>query len=324
MSKNYVYNKSYNQLSHHFVHSAYVSSSVVYYFICCAALLCLSTLFAYGKEHISRHELGRNNHAVSVTIPSDTTILDTQHNSIPSSIYVDDDFADIDLTDLHDNTPPTHLQLQDKSEKFNKQMLKLNKSLQHKFFDPLAISYKKIVHNSKIRKWVLNFFHNLAEPTTAINALAQFNFKGLLIASTRFIMNSTVGMLGVYDFASAHRVRPLPTGFGETLAFYGIPSGSYLILPIIGPTTTREGIGTIMDWFLDPVDLVLIMTHHNTWSYVHLAGEFVSTYAEQVMELSKSIADISLDEYAMMRSIYTQALSNRKTFKQRTKEYKCK
>lgn len=268
-------------------------------------------------RHSSEIAVIKTGSVPAVQTAADATVQMAQPASATSSgtTLSSDEPSDDDASFAQDpsfNAQP----LTDKFENFNRRMFKLNKALQHKLLNPGASLYDRTLNKSSIRTAVFNFFHNLAEPNDALNAIMQFNIKGFFIASTRFMLNSTLGMLGVRDFAAEHGVRSVSTGFGETLAFYKIPPGPYLVLPIIGPTTVREGIGTIADWFRDPVDFVLVKDGQSGWAYAHLVGGFLTTYADQIMGVSNSIDSISLDEYSMMRSMYSQSLANRKTLKQ--------
>ncbi len=236
--------------------------------------------------------------------------------SISSSTTSADDPSDDDFQSFESDTIINAPQLKDRFERFNKGMFKLNKSLQYRILNPTARFYKKSIPSFTLRRWVLNFFKNLAEPNDAINALLQLNFRGFLISCSRFLLNSTVGILGINDFATDNGIRPISVSFGETLAFYKIPPGPYLVIPIIGPSTVRECIGTIIDWFRNPIDFILVKDGRTNLSYTHLGASLLVNYAESALDLSNQIEAISIDEYSMVRSIYSQYIAKRKTLKQ--------
>ena len=140
----------------------------------------------------------------------------------------------------------------------------------------------------------------LAQGDPRINA-AQGDSNSAFRTFWRFAINSTFGLGGLLDFASGFGLTENSQTFGDTFAYYGASYGSYLVLPIIGPSTIRDAAGKVYDITLDPLNLVL--------NYKEQAGIFVgSTVSNRTdyLDLSDSLEKSSLDYYAQVRSMYLQ------------------
>lgn len=119
--------------------------------------------------------------------------------------------------------------------------------------EPIAMGYAKAAPKP-LRQGVHNALNNLSEPINFVNALLQFKVGRALRAAGRFGINSTVGLAGLFDFAARKpfHLRYERNGFANTLGFYGIGAGPYMFLPLIGPTSTRDLVGRVMDLSLVP------------------------------------------------------------------------
>jgi phospholipid-binding lipoprotein MlaA len=118
---------------------------------------------------------------------------------------------------------------------------------------PAAIAYRRIVPEP-IRSGVRNFLTNIGEPIVVINFLLQLKPGKALETAARFFINSTYGVAGIFDFAKrrAFKLPHRPNGFADTLGFYGVKSGPFLFLPLVGPTTVRDLIGLSVDRLVVP------------------------------------------------------------------------
>lgn len=117
---------------------------------------------------------------------------------------------------------------------------------------PVALVYQTITP-APMRRGVGNFFSNLAMPVVIVNDLLQGKFQAAVDDTGRFIVNSTLGLLGFIDVASHAGMERPNEDFGQTLGSYGVTPGPYLFIPFIGPTTFRDGVGTVVDAVMHPL-----------------------------------------------------------------------
>jgi phospholipid-binding lipoprotein MlaA len=222
---------------------------------------------------------------------SDDDFLNAQSNSDP------DDFdASFDNWDA-----PATL-IADPFEPINRGVFWINDKLYFYLFKPLARGYGVIVPRPA-RVSVSNFFSNVSTPVRVANALLQLNLTNVGTETYRFIVNSTIGIAGLFDPAtSVAEVRRAPADFGQTLGRYGFGHGFYLVLPIVGPSSLRDGTGTFVDSYADPVryaglateDLILIRLLDST-NRLSLDRD---TY--------EGIKRDALDPYLFIRTAYAQ------------------
>jgi phospholipid-binding lipoprotein MlaA len=129
---------------------------------------------------------------------------------------------------------------------FNRSMYRFNARFDEAVFLPVANGYRRLP--SPIRAGVNNFFGNLAEVDNVINYTLQGRLGRGLRSLGRFAINSTLGLGGLFDVAEKLNLPRMPTGFGTTLAKWGMHPGPYLVIPIYGPSTLREGVGLAGDY----------------------------------------------------------------------------
>lgn len=140
-----------------------------------------------------------------------------------------------DLTSINDSLEP-----------FNRRMYAFNTQLDKKVVYPVSVVYGTIIPKP-IRIGINNFFKNFDEVPTFVNSLLQLKPKKAVNALGRFTVNSTIGILGLTDPATKIGLKKDSETMGDTLGHYGVKSGSYLVLPILGPSTLRDGVGLIAD-----------------------------------------------------------------------------
>jgi phospholipid-binding lipoprotein MlaA len=131
-------------------------------------------------------------------------------------------------------------------ESFNRFSYRFNARFDEAVFLPVSNGYRRVP--SPLRACVHNFFANLAEVDTVINYTLQGRLGRGVTALERFVINSTVGIGGLFDFATKLRLDNPPTGFGTTLSKWGMHPGPYLVIPILGPSTLREAVGLLGDY----------------------------------------------------------------------------
>ena len=159
--------------------------------------------------------------------------------------YLDEDYIIsskvFELTDINDSLEP-----------FNRRMYAFNTQLDRKVVYPASRVYGAIVPKP-IRKGISNFFGNFKEIPTFVNSLLQLRPKKAINALGRFTVNSTVGLLGITDPATKMGMKKDYETMGDTLGYYGIGSGSYVVLPILGPSTVRDSVGMLADTAMESV-----------------------------------------------------------------------
>ena len=137
-------------------------------------------------------------------------------------------------------------------EKFSRGTLKFNQGLDKAVFKPIAKGYRALP--VPIRVGTSNFVGNLRSLLTFTNNLLQGDFRGAGNTAGRFTINTTVGILGIFDPASKMGFEKRSReDFGQTLGVWGSGTGCYFVLPVLGPTTTRDTIGLVGNVFIDPI-----------------------------------------------------------------------
>ncbi len=132
-------------------------------------------------------------------------------------------------------------------ERLNRFTYRFNARFDEALFLPVANDYRRLLP-SPIRTGVHNFFGNVAEIDSFINYALQGRLGRMVRSVGRFVVNSTIGIGGLFDPATKLRLEKAPTGFGTTLAKWGMHPGPYLVIPFLGPSTVREGIGLAADY----------------------------------------------------------------------------
>ncbi|HSK38239.1 MAG TPA: VacJ family lipoprotein [Arenibaculum sp.] len=174
------------------------------------------------------------------------------------------------------------------------------------FLRPAAVIYREGVPEP-IRTAVRNFLRNLTSPLVIANQLLQGDVKGAEVAFQRLLVNSTIGLGGVFDIAGEYLdLEYEMEDFGQTLAVWGVPEGPYLVLPIVGPSNLRDTAGYAVDTLTDPFN----NWANNVDADGALYGRAAASSLETRASLIEPIDDIrrnSLDPYASLRSLYRQS-----------------
>jgi len=139
------------------------------------------------------------------------------------------------------DAPP--LATYDPWERFNRFNYRFNARFDEAVFFPVANGYRRLP--SPLRTGVHDFFGNLAEIDSIINYTLQGRMGRGVRSVGRFVINSTLGLAGLFDVATHFHIEAAPTGFGTTLAKWGVHPGPYLVIPILGPSTVREAVGLL-------------------------------------------------------------------------------
>ncbi len=193
----------------------------------------------------------------------------------------------------------------DPLEPMNRGIYKFNDVADKALFKPVASGYKAITP-TPIRAGINNFFNNLSNVVTIVNQLLQFKFNKAAETTGRFVVNTTVGILGFIDVASRTGFNTYREDFGQTLGYWGMGNGPYLMLPLLGPSNLRDTAGLITDWlFFEPLGYVEDPQTRN----ILLGVKFIDRRAD-LLPGSDLLDEAALDPYAFMRDAYTQRRIN--------------
>ena len=194
----------------------------------------------------------------------------------------------------------TASEIYDPWEGFNRSVFAFNDVFDRILFKPLAQVYGFLMPDF-FKDNIRNAFSNFNAPVVLANDLLQFEGGNAMVTSSRFIVNSTVGLLGLFEIADGWGLEPHPADFGQTLYSYGSGPGPYLILPFLGPSTVRDGTGTLVDIFLHPRTYLL-----GTYPNVGLTGGSALVRRENLIVPLDDLRENSIDFYAALRSAYFQ------------------
>ncbi len=194
-------------------------------------------------------------------------------------------------------------------------IFKFNMAVDEAVIEPLAKGYNKLP--APVKKGTSNFTSNIGTLLSIPNNILQGNFKQLGHSVGSFVINTSVGILGFLNPAEKIGLKPHKEDVGQTLGTYGVGTGCYFVLPILGPTTARDSLGMLADTFVDPFAHVtlreneLFSTSGNTLDYFSVktvtAVDFRSDNDKNFQSLEKN----SLDLYSSMKSLYLQDRENK-------------
>lgn len=191
----------------------------------------------------------------------------------------------------------------DPLESSNRPVFTFNGQMDRYILDPITTGYGYVVPGP-IKSSIRSVFSNLGEPATIVNDLIQLEWKDAAVATGRFVVNSTLGIAGLFDPAAAWMGLELHVSdFGQTLALAGTPSGAYVVVPVMGPTNVRDGLGVVADlgmhpatWFIGPANFLF---------YGIYTGRGISLREQHVEEM-KGLRDSSVDYYSALANAFYQ------------------
>lgn len=195
-------------------------------------------------------------------------------------------------------------EISDPIEPVNRAIFSFNNFLDMILIEPAAKVYNAVFPGF-VRDSVQSFMRNLRSPLIVANNLLQGDIGDAGVATARFIINSTVGIAGLVDIASTQGLSYEEEDFGQTLAVWGLGDGFYIMLPILGPSSLRDGVGRVGDMMADPVRIVAHNTDNDWIYYTRNAVEGLDNRARLVTALD-DLRKNSLDYYAAIRSAYAQ------------------
>ena len=196
-------------------------------------------------------------------------------------------------------------QQNDPIEPTNRFFYRVNDGLDTYFMKPVAQGYVHITTQG-IRNHVGNFVTNIGEPARWVNFMAVGMPKNSGTAFMRFLINSTIGIGGIFDPASSFGYKETDTDFGLTLAIWGVPPGPYLYLPGFGPSGFRDVLNLPVEYFATPMEVAPESTALNDFGYAETGLHLINTRANFLGPIDQ-VKATALDPYATFRSLYRQS-----------------
>lgn len=187
----------------------------------------------------------------------------------------------------------------DPLESLNRKVYAFNHELDIWLLTPVTKFYRQAVPETG-RKGVHNALKNIAAPVHLLNNILQGNVEGSFTVFWRFVLNTTFGLGGLGDFASLSGLRPAENDFGRTLGVWGVPTGAYIVLPVLGPFNVRDTAGFAVDSVTSPInysDPAVVVSHTLLYGLDKREG---------LLDVIYDIERSSLDPYAAIRSMYLQ------------------
>ncbi|WPL19526.1 putative phospholipid-binding lipoprotein MlaA precursor [Thiorhodovibrio winogradskyi] len=187
---------------------------------------------------------------------------------------------------------------------YNRAMFKFNTDFDNAFIKPTAQAYQKVTPEP-VNRGVTNFFDNIADLTSAVNNLLQFKVSRTGSDVGRILVNSTVGVLGIFDVATNLGIPSYKEDFGQTLGYWGFANGPYFVMPIIGPSTVRDTLGFAGDVAVDP--FYSINKNEIYWGFIAVR---VIDKRAGLLTASAIFNEAAIDRYSFVRDAYLQRRAN--------------
>lgn len=192
----------------------------------------------------------------------------------------------------------------DPLEPINRGIYHFNDGVDHLIVKPAAEIYRGVLPQI-VRTGVSNFFANIGDVIVALNNLLQGKFGQAVSDVGRIAVNTTAGLLGLIDVATEIGLEKHNEDFGQTLGYWGMGDGPYLVLPLLGPSNLRDSVGWVVDYFADPVTYIdPTHTRNILWG-----TRFVNRRSE-LLDTSKILDTAALDPYEFLRDAYLQRRRN--------------
>jgi len=186
----------------------------------------------------------------------------------------------------------------DPIEPVNRGVFAGNRVVDRVLLDPVTRTYGRIVPGP-IKRALRGVFENLNQPVVIANDLLQLEGRRAGSATARFLLNTTFGFAGIFDPALEAGFSPHHADFGQTLARYGVGPGPYLVLPLLGPSSARDAVGSVVDLALRPDTWLLPIPPR-----LLLGGTWGITEREEHLEALQALEGSSVDFYSAIRSAY--------------------
>ena len=183
-------------------------------------------------------------------------------------------------------------------EPVNRKIFAFNETLDKYILRPVAKGYDFVMPDAA-QRGVGNFISNIYEVNSVVNSLLQGRLEGAASSGGRFVVNTTLGLLGIFDVATPMGIKPSPADFGQTLAVWGVEQGPFVMLPVFGPRTVRSGVG----YFFDTYTSIPALIDNREAAWVFWSVELVD-YRAGLLDTEDLITG---DRYIFIRDVYLQA-----------------
>jgi phospholipid-binding lipoprotein MlaA len=259
--------------------------------------LLLFTLLSAGCTHKPLRSLNETHYDVTTGQPT-TKSPDKTEGFASTSDSADNNENEF----FEEEFEKRRVQVADPLYIWNKGMFHFNDKLYFWLLKPLAKGYKAITPDI-FREGVRNFFHNLMTPIRFVNCLLQGKGNEAASEFTKFIINTTIGLLGLGNLAGQYPELVIPDeeDLGQTFAKYGIGNGFYIVWPILGPSTLRDSIGLVGDAYLNPVNYVKPVE-----AELGIRGVDIVNHTSFHIGEYEALKEASIDPYVAIRNSYLQ------------------
>jgi phospholipid-binding lipoprotein MlaA len=200
-------------------------------------------------------------------------------------------------------------------ENTSRAMFNFNMGFDKAILKPIAKGYNKLPE--PIRKGTGNFTSNIGTLLSIPNHILQGQFSNAANATGSFVINSTIGILGFGNPAAAMGLNSQQEDVGQTLGAYGVGTGCYFVLPILGPTTVRDSFGMVADTFVDPFSIITLRERElkgisgSRLDYLTIKSADTIDFRGENMTNFDSLEKNSLDLYSSLKSVYLQNRENK-------------
>lgn len=228
-------------------------------------------------------------------------LLGTSHANfaLAGDVIQHDQMVQADVVGEEDNDP---------LEGLNRGIFEFNRVVDGVLIKPMAQIYRGVLPQ-EAQDSVRSFLRNLRTPLIVANDVLQGDMNRAGTTISRFLVNSTLGILGLFDVASELGIPFHDEDFGQTLAVWGVGEGFYIMLPILGPSNPRDVAGLVSEFYLDPVNIYLRNEDLDYLTYVRAGLRGIDARARSI-EVLDELERTSLDYYAAIRSLYRQQRDN--------------
>ncbi len=188
----------------------------------------------------------------------------------------------------------------DPLEPLNRSIYGFNEALDSSVIRPVARTYQEVTP-SPIRTGISNFFANIADVWSTLNNALQLKPAQTAETGARVLVNSVVGIVGLFDVATSMKLERHPEDFGQTLGYWGVPSGPYVVLPLLGPSTLRDGASLPVDTKGNLVRHIEEVPARNTLTVTNLVDK-----RARLLKATDQVDAMAIDKYTFVRDVYLQ------------------